>query len=104
MAIEKIEPRGKYSGCKAHLTGKECQAVLDWNIERKHGNSDLIEAEAVKFVKDLAKSIKALMKEHPNLLKDRTEEEIAAALEKDKQKILQQQGAMKNGKDWKKVK
>ena len=31
MAIEKIECRGKYSGVKAHLSGEECEAVLEWN-------------------------------------------------------------------------
>ena len=102
----KIEPRGKYAGVKVHLDGEEAQNFLTvyekWYhllspppISKKFG--------ALNFALQLGKKIKNLMKEHPQLLEDRTEDEIAEALQRDKEKIEAQQFAMKKGKDWKGV-
>lgn len=96
--ISKIEMRGKYSGVKIHLTGEESKLLLSW----LGGSRDLNDAKT--FTKAVAKAIRKLQEENPNVLKDRTPEEIAAALQKDKDKIEAQQQAMKSGKNWKKVK
>ena len=111
--MEKIEPRGKYAGVKIHLNGEECQRLLDWRKRWKAAaklkTDSTIKAladaqEAIEFTKEVAKAIEKLLIERPDLLQDRTEEQVAAALQKDKDKIEAQQAAMKSKKDWKKVK
>ena len=103
MALEKIEKRGKYAGVKAHLSGPECQMLLDWRKKAKQ--EGIIDTNtAVKFVKDLAKAIDGLQQEYPDLLKDREPEEVEAALKKDAAKIAEQLAALNKGKDWKQVK
>ena len=101
----KIESRPKHPGVKWHLDEVECQALLNWKQERKlSGATNNSNEWAVNFCKKLAKQIRELQKENPKLLVERTPDEVAEALEKDKQKILEQQKAMQSGKDWKKVK
>ena len=99
----KIEPRGKYAGVKVHLGGSESQMLIDmWNGSWDE-NPHTTQADAFSFAGRLGMKIYQLLKEHPNLLEDRSEEQIAEALQRDKDKIEQQQLAMKKGKDWKKV-
>ena len=95
----KAEPRGKYAGTKLHLDGPDSQEILDWYKLYKSGNakgSPIPEA----FAKATAKAIRDLLVENPDMLKDRTPEEIKASLLKDKAKIEKQ---LQAGKDWKKV-
>lgn len=96
--ISKIEARGKYSGTKIHLTGEECKILLSW----LGGKRDLNDAKT--FTKAVGKAIRKLKEENPYVLEDRTEEEIAAALQRDKDKIEKQMKVMKEGGNWKKVK
>ena len=100
------EKRGKYAGVKLHLDETESQKLLDWNVKRKAGKviAETISEEAIEFCKQVAKAIKKLQKEYPDLLKDRTPEEVKAALEKDQAKIVKQLGKMAIGGDWKQVK
>lgn len=93
----KIEPRGKYAGVKVHLDGDEAEEFL--KAYKKDGLKD----KAVEFQVKLGKKISKLLEDVPNLFKDRTEEQIKASMEKDLEKIHQQQKAMGEGKDWKKV-
>lgn len=100
------EARGKYAGVKLHLDAKECQNLLDW-VEKLGGLSKLMKNEQnglERYVIRTVKALKDLMLEHPDVLKDRTEEQIAAALARDAAKIEKQQAAMKSKQDWKKVK
>ena len=100
--MEKIEPRGKYAGVKIHLNGEECQAILNWRTDWKStGEPDQILPR--DLTRKMAKAIKDLMKENPDLLKDRTPEQVAASLAKDAEKIEKQQAALASKKDWKKV-
>ena len=110
MALEKIERRGKWGGVKAHLSGPECQRLLDWRekYKKQKNNGEYPSADlsdtSFEFVKDLSKSIKGLLEEDPKLLEDRTEDQVKESLLKDKRKIEEQLQTMESGADWKKVK
>lgn len=95
----KIEARGKYAGVKVHLDGEEAKEFLQW-VEHKVEKTD---TPVIKFAAKLGGKIAKLMKEVPNLLEDRTEEQIQEALTSDAEKIEKQLAAIKKGKDWKKV-
>lgn len=102
----KIEPRGKYAGVKVHLDGDEAAMFLEWV---KNGSKAPIYIPAqsepvITFASKLGGKIQKLISEVPNLLEDRTEEQIKASMEKDLAKIHAQQEAMAKGKDWKAVK
>lgn len=88
----KIEPRGKYSGCKIHLDSEEVTSILK-------GDSVVM----LEFCKELAHLIKDLLKKEPDLLKDRTPEQVAAILAKEVEKASLQLNAVKSGKQWQKV-
>ena len=97
----KIEPRGKYAGVKVHLDGEEAGIFLKWADEKwaTKPNPTLIQ-----FASKLGGKIQRLIKEVPNHLEDRTDEQIKEALEGDQEKIERQLTALKKGKDWKAVK
>ena len=98
----KIEIRPKHEGVKLHLDGKETQELLDWYKLYKSGNAGSTVSGAVplKFTKQVAKAIKQLLAEHPDMLTERTPEQVKAALLKDKVKIEKQ---LKAGAAWKEV-
>ena len=96
----KIEPRGKYAGVKVHLDGEEAGMFLKW-AESAH---PFTQPDAIiKFASKLGNKVQKLIKEVPNLLEDRTEEQIKEALTGDAAKIEKQLAALEKGKDWKKV-
>lgn len=100
--IYKSDRRGKYPGCKIHMDDKDCQEFLDWYTKYKVGEE--VEPEAVGFAKRIAKSIKVILTEHPDLLKERTPEQVEESLLRDKKKIEEQLAVKASGKDWKAVK
>lgn len=55
------------------------------------------------LARKMGQSIKDLLAEQPDLLKERTPEQIAAILAKESEKAGLQLNALKNGKDWKKI-
>lgn len=93
----KIEPRGKYPGVKVHLDEKECEAVL--TDAKKTDKKAFLE-----FGLKLASKIFKLQQEKPNLLDARTDEEIRAELEEERDKAIKKLAAMDEGKDWKGIK
>ena len=97
----KIEPRGKYAGVKVHLDGDEAGAFLKWADGKWSTEPN---PSLVKFASKLGGKIQRLIEEIPNLLEDRTEEQIKDALEGDQEKIEKQLAALSGGKDWKRVK
>lgn len=98
----KIEPRGKYAGVKVHLDGEESQMFLD--VYKDHSKGGVDYTDGYDFAVKLGKKISKLVGEMPNLLEDRTEEQIKEALTGDAEKIEKQLKAMAKGADWKKVK
>lgn len=103
----KIEPRGKYAGVKVHLDGEEAGLFLEWAEEyhsypqtKLHPDKDV---KVINFASKLGGKIQKLVGEMPNLLEDRTEEQIEKSLKGDAEKIEKQLKAIKKGKDWKKV-
>lgn len=96
----KIESRGKYAGVKIHLDAKDSQELLDWlKFYETQGNTN-VATTPLKFAKAMAKAIKNLLAENPDVLKERTPEQIKKAMLKDKAKIEKQLAA---GGDWKQV-
>ena len=101
----KADRRGKYPGCKVHFDEKDCQEFLEWHKKWKSGTTgENSHIEAVNFCRKIAKTIKTVMAEHPDVLKERTEEQVRESLLKDQSKIEEQLATMKSGADWKAVK
>ena len=102
MSGYKAEPRGKYAGTKMHLDGTESQRLVNWLEKYKlQPSAPLVITEAVEICKIQAKVIKNLLIEHPDMLEDRTQEQIEAALNKDLEKIQKQ---LQAGDNWQLVK
>ena len=114
----KIEPRGKYPGVKVHLDAEEVNQILahDWRefIENHDDMSGLGESTPLEelFViqtgvglgYDIKRRVLKLMEEQPNLLSERTPDQIAAALEKEEVSAREKKKILAQGQDWKKVK
>lgn len=81
----KIESRGKYPGVKVHLEPAECETFLSLYKDSK--TASLISSGQTKtyfgLSVTLGKEINSLLKEHPGVLKPRTNEEIEEALKKE---------------------
>ena len=105
MAI-KVETRGKYAGVKIHLDAEESEELIKYyetflpNITK--GVLQTLEPH-VRIARKMGKQIKALLVEDPNLLKERTPEQIAAILAKDHEKTAMQLNQLKSGQKWQKV-
>ncbi len=100
----KVESRGKYPGVKVHLDPEECEALLKLTEISPYnkGQFTVIDVPLI-LARKMGKSIKELMAEQPELLKERTPEQIAAILAKESEKAGIQLNRLKNGKDWKKI-
>ena len=95
----KIEARGKYPGVKVHLDEEETQMFL----KLAGSQATYISGPVAKFSIKLAGKINTLTSEHPNLVEERTQEEVLAALLRDQAKIQEQLAAIAAKHDWKKV-
>ena len=98
----KIESRGKYPGVKVHLDAEEAEMFLEFVSAKGEGGAS--KKDIIKFAEKLGNKIDKLLDENPDLLKERTEEQIQASMNHDLEKIEAQKAAMAKGKDWKKVK
>lgn len=102
----KVESRGKYPGVKLHLDPEECEVLMavetTWINPNAPGSLTKI-AIPLNLAMKMGKSIKELLKEQPELLEERTQEQIAAILAKETEKAGIQLNCLKNGKDWKKI-
>lgn len=101
----KIEKRGKYAGVKIHLDAEECSKLIRAaEIEdfRQANNLKPI-VVPLKLAIQMGQEIRNLLKEEPNLLQDRSSEEVAAILAKEVEKAQMQLNAVKSGKKWQKV-
>lgn len=106
----KVEPRGKYGGTKIHLDAEECQAFMDFykDVGLSAYNPTQLKVGTKKtyfyLAHTIGKKITELQIEHPNLLEERTEEEILATLSKEAIESKLKLEAIGKGVDWKKVK
>lgn len=102
----KVESRGKYPGVKLHLEPEECSvltllaAVQD--IKGPQPSSENV-GPALKLAIKMGKKILELKEETPDLLEERTPEQIAAILAKEVEAATLKLDRMKAGKDWKKI-
>lgn len=100
----KIEKRGKYAGVKVHLDEEECLTYTQFFFAISAGLAELhAEQPAIKLGVRLGKKITLLLKEEPNLLKPRTDEEIQHELLVELESATQKIAAIKAGGDWKGV-
>jgi hypothetical protein len=106
----KIEKRGKYPGVKVHLEKDECEVLLalaaNYEIAYPKG-SPILDGGSHNYISLSAKmgrKIKLLLAEEPNLLTERTEEEVIAALSKESIESAEKLAAIGKGVDWTKVK
>jgi hypothetical protein len=97
----KVEKRGKYGGVKIHLDANECYTILGTTAPDADEHVILIVAPAI--ISKMSRKITELLEEEPDLLADRTEEEIIAILAKESEKAALQLKQAKSGSDWKKV-
>lgn len=94
-----------------HLDGEEVQALTQiletskvQTFTEQALNQQYAFDEAFAFVCRLTEKIGKLMLEKPDLLTDRTPEQIAAALEKEEVSARLKKQVLANGQDWTKVK
>lgn len=88
----KIEPRGKYPGVKVHLDEKECEELL----QAYEGGYIKVNVPHFFGLK-LAKQIKDLLAEEPDLLTPRTPEQVKAILAKEVEKAKMQLDQVNHG-------
>ncbi len=87
----KVEPRGKFGGVKIHLDGEEAQTLTNWPDNSTFETDHAVLGLALK----MRKKILQLMKEDPNVLTDRTPEQVQAILIKEAEKAqLQLQASL----------
>ena len=106
MALKtyKSDKRAKYKGTKLHFDEADCQEYLDWYAKYSSDTLQDGNPEAVLFCRRIAKTLRVLLEEHPDLLEERTEEQIQEALLSDKKKIEEQLQVIAKKGDWKVVK
>lgn len=90
----KLEPRGKYAGIKVHLSKEDVEAILS-SKEAPAVGMDLVQA--------IRKGTKKLMLKVPNLLADRTIDDIKKELKLEMEKSKLKLEAIEKGQDWKEV-
>lgn len=99
----KIERRGKYPGVKVHLGVPECQTLITAHdqlcVSGFVGAPSFLHELHVLAIR-IAKHVHRAHKADPDLLSERTEEEIIAELEKEKLKSEAKLAAIAEGKDW----
>lgn len=101
----KIEPRGKYGGVKVHLEPEECQKYLDLAELAKTTPGPGLGPGAVMLTIPLGKEIKKLLKEHPDLLEDKSDEKVAEVLKYEAEKAAKKLALLEQGGEaWKKAK
>lgn len=101
----KLEPRGKYAGIKIHLDKDETEHILGLNAKATSPHDvNTQNFKSREFVIKLGKKIHRLMQEHPDLLKDKSDEDVAKMLEYEAEKASKKLVALKSGKQWQNVK
>lgn len=106
----KIEKRGKYAGVKVHLDEKECEELIqiallsgDMNYSPFPPENKGMVQIAFGFGQKLGKKIHALIEKEPDLLKERTPEQVQHELEVELESATLKIAAMKNGGNWKEI-
>lgn len=94
----KIEPRGKFGGVKIHLDASECQELMG---ATPAGQTLLVNTSvALKFTASLSQKLKKLIKEVPDLLADKSPDQIKKELELEAKKSIAKLQALAGGKPW----
>lgn len=102
----KVEARGKYPGVKVHLDREHCEILLALAADYKKAGNDKKQAAPSYFslAVGIGKKIASLKEEMPNLLEERTEEQIHATLSKELIESQEKLAAIGKGADWTKIK
>lgn len=97
---EKCERRGKFPGTKIHLGAETSQLLIDLY----KGPTPNIRSDVYDLCVAIGRCLSKLIIEYPNLLKDRTPEEIKAELENEFTSAQKKLEAIAAKKDWTQVK
>lgn len=97
----KVDSRTKYAGVRFHLDENECSVLLEWYRKLKAGSSPMF---PVALVKDAGRRLNKLVEKDPDVLKQKTIEQVKEALAASGEKVGKQLAAIKAGKEWQKVK
>jgi hypothetical protein len=108
----KIEKRGKYAGVKVHLEPDEVEAFIALAADHKKGGGSpamypLNSKSSTNYFTlsvQLGKMVNKLMVEEPDLLKDRTPEQIKMELIEELRAAEEKLKVIDQGGDWKKIK
>lgn len=97
-----IERRGKYPGVKVHLDPEEIEAInkLADFLKIIDPVKSTSARPGQKLIIKLDSKIAAQVAEDPTTLAKRTEDEIRATLEKERDSAIKKLAAMDDGKEW----
>lgn len=97
---EKCERRGKWPGTKIHLGADTSQLLIDLY---KTPTIDIRE-DVYDLCISIGKCLSKLIVEYPDMLEDRTPEQVKAELENEFESSKQKLEAIASKKDWKEIK
>jgi hypothetical protein len=101
----KIEKRGKYPGVKVHLEPDECAllvGVKSVDMGHQPGVKNPSIVAAFKFTAKLGEKIRKLQADEPDLLEERTLEQIREELELELRKAKEKLEKLNQGQIWNK--
>lgn len=101
----KIEPRGKYGGVKIHLEPEECELflALAGKIGTYAPENEELKKQIFGFSSKMGMKIKDLLAKEPDLLAERTPEQVKAILAKEVEKAKMQLDQVNAGLSHKEV-
>ena len=93
-----IEPRGKFGGVKIHLDKEECERLLG-KIAKLDPQS-LGKGAPIKILVKMGKGIKKLQEQHPDLLQDKSLDQVMATLAEEAEKAQKKLEKLKEDPTW----
>lgn len=101
----KIEKRGKYAGVKVHLEPDEVEPFIQVakDYAKTVANNIKVQPNYLTLSVKLGKKISQLLLEEPDLLKDRTPDQIQHELEVELESAQKKLAAITKGKNWKEI-
>lgn len=98
----KLEARGKFGGVKIHLDAEECKAFLKQYPPQGVWIPSTANF-ALTFPRVFAKKLRTLLLEVPDLLKDKSPEQVAQVLTHEAEKAAAKLAALKKGEAWQEI-
>lgn len=100
----KLEPRGKFGGVKIHLDANETQQLLNATAAPFEGALHKVPVTNLQISAQLAdrmgRKVRELMKEHTDLLQDKSPEQVAKELQLEIDKSQKKLQLLAGGNKW----